>query len=470
MIQRLQVVRRVAGAAALVAAGFWAVRAPAIAAQAKPTCIVGVTVIDPATGARSAHRRVVISGDRIADVLDEASAGPTAACATVVDGSGRFLIPGLWDMHAHGSRRDSLYPLYIANGVTGMREMFGPPDARAFRAALAAKGIDAPHIYLASPILDGSPPIWRGSIAVTIAEEARRVVAEQHEHGADFLKVYDRLPREAYFAILAEAHRLGMPVAGHVPGSVSVWDAVAAGQRTIEHLVGVPTTCSDGEVRSEPVNSYAAVIRRQAEAARAFNPARCQLLYDALRRNGTWVVPTFTSKRADGWQNEPEFRADDRLRYFDADVRRLLDPPRQAPADLPDPAVARELFAFDQKIVGEMARAGVGILAGTDSMNPYVFPAFSLHDELALLVDAGLSPLAALQAATFNAAKFTGAVDRYGAVAAGKAADLVLLDADPLADIHHTTRIRTVFLGGKLFDRAALDALLARAEAAAKLP
>jgi imidazolonepropionase-like amidohydrolase len=102
----------------------------------------------------------VIRGDRIVEVLDEPSAGAAAGCATVVDGFGKFVIPGLWDMHAHGSRRESLYPLYIANGVTGVREMFGPPDARAFRAALAAKRIDAPHIYLASPILDGTPPIW----------------------------------------------------------------------------------------------------------------------------------------------------------------------------------------------------------------------------------------------------------------------------------------------------------------------
>jgi imidazolonepropionase-like amidohydrolase len=182
------------------------------------------------------------------------------------------------------------------------------------------------------------------------------------------------------------------------------------------------------------------------------------------------VVPTFTAKRADGWQNEPEFRADDRLRYFDADARRSIDPRRNTPADLPDPAAARELFVFDQKIVGEMARAGVGILAGTDSMNPYVFPAFSLHDELVLLVDAGLSPLAALQAATSNAARFMGASDRYGAVAPAKAADLVLLDADPLTDIHNTSRIRAVFLGGKHFDRTALDRLLSGAEAAAKLP
>jgi imidazolonepropionase-like amidohydrolase len=153
----------------------------------------------------------------------------------VVDGFGKFVIPGLWDMHAHGSRRESLYRLYIANGVTGVREMFGPPDARAFRAALAAKGIDAPHIYLASSILDGTPPIWRGSITLANAQETRRVVREQHEQGADFLKVYDRLPREAYFAVLAEAHRLRMPVAGHVSGSVSAWEAIAAGQRTIEH-------------------------------------------------------------------------------------------------------------------------------------------------------------------------------------------------------------------------------------------
>jgi hypothetical protein len=285
----------------VVAGAFWSVHAWAVAPQGGATCIVGVTVIDPATGIRSADRRVVVRGDRIAEVMDERRAGPAAACQAIVDGSGQFLIPGLWDMHVHGSRRESLYPLYIANGVTGLRDMFGPPDAGAFRAALSAKGVDAPRMYLASPILDGSPPIWPGSIEMSSAEGARRVVDEQHEHGADFLKVYQRLPREAYFAVLAEAHRVGMPVAGHVPSSVSVWDAVAAGQRTIEHLVGVAMACSDADGRFGPVHSFAEAIRQQVQAARAFNPGRCQLLY---RRCGEtargWCPPSQANARTVG--------------------------------------------------------------------------------------------------------------------------------------------------------------------------
>src|ERR1700758_3753354 len=208
--------------------------------------ITHATVIDTRTGKESRDQTVVISGDRISHVGDSSTLKATQN-AKIVDGSGKFLIPGLWDMHVHGTKFDSTLPLYVANGVTGVREMFGPPDANKFRAELAAKHLIAPHIYLGSPIVDGKPAIVPNSIEVTTADEARRAVDEQKQRGADFIKVYSLLSRDAYFAIIDEAKRQNIPVDGHVPNTVSVWEATAAKQRSIEHLFGMELACSSRE-------------------------------------------------------------------------------------------------------------------------------------------------------------------------------------------------------------------------------
>src|SRR5215467_8495847 len=183
--------------------------------------ITHVTVVDTETGKELQDRTVTISGDRISEVKDSKDTKLPAG-AKIVDGSNKYLIPGLWDMHVHFTRLDSTLPLYIASGVTGVREMFGPPDANKFRAELAAKHLIAPHLYLASPIVDGKPPVWPDSIAVGTADEARKAVDEQKQRGADFIKVYSLLSREAYFAIVDEARRQNIPVGGHVPNSITV--------------------------------------------------------------------------------------------------------------------------------------------------------------------------------------------------------------------------------------------------------
>ncbi len=437
------------------------------------TYITHVTVIDTETGKEAADRTVIVAGGKISDVRDSKTAAPVSA--KVVDGRGKFLTPGLWDMHVHGTNYDSTLPLYIANGVTGVREMFGPPDANKFRADLAAKRLIAPHIYLGSPIVDGKPPVWPNSIAVETADEARKVVDEQKQRGADFIKVYSLLSREAYFAIVDEARRQNIPVDGHVPNSVTVLEATAAKQRTIEHLIGMELACSSREKDLRPKILAAKPIGIEFDALvlaalQSYSDLRCKGLFAELRENGSWPVPTLAVWRSVGLLNNPQFTSDNRVRYFSGEFRDWVTgkaDPRTKEWSASEFGVRRDIFTAESKLTGELFRAGVPMLAGTDVGNAFCFPGFSLHDELALLVESGVSPLGALQMATRNPALFMDASDKYGSVTLGKIADLVLLDADPLQDIHNTTKIRAVFLAGKEFDRPALDSILRVAEAAA---
>jgi hypothetical protein len=354
--------------------------------------------------------------------------------------------------------------------------MRGPLDANKFRAELAAKGIDAPHIYLATPLLDGSPPTWpKVSIVVDTPEEARGVVDDQKQKGADFIKVYDRLSRESYFAIIEESQKQNIPVEGHVPDRISAWEATAAKQKSLEHLYSIPLACSTHEEELWPqiigAKSGSEYQRVLLEADRSYSNAKCQRLFADFKKNGSWQVPTLTVLRSIGLLGDPQFREDGRARNFSGDVWDVLlakDDPYLEELTPADFALRRELFAYDEKLVGAMFRAGVRLLAGTDAGNPFCFPGFSLHDELALLVESGVSPLGSLQPATRNPAIFMDASGKFGSVTPGKIADLVLLDADPLTDIHNTTRISEVFLAGKEFNRATLDQMLSNAEAAAK--
>jgi len=434
--------------------------------------IQDVTVIDTETGKEASHRTVKISGGRISAVI-AARAGKASSGAKIVNGSGKFLIPGLWDMHVHGNNQPwfaDFFPLYLANGVTGIREMFGPANAGQFRAELAARNIDAPRIYLGSPIVDGYPAVWPKSISVKTPGEARQVVDEQARNGADFIKVYGMLSREAYFAIIDEAKKKHIDVEGHVPRSISIWEATAAKQKSIEHLNGIGLGCSGREEELWPkvvaAKSAEELERLVVEASKTYDEEKCRRLFTEFKKNKSWPVPTLVVSRSFASLNDPNFTSDERTKYFGGEARRWLvadDDFRLKNKSDEYFKLQREYLAFDMRLVGELFRAGVPMLAGTDVGNPYCFPGFSLHDELAMRVEAGVSPLAALQAATRNAALFMGAADKYGSVKPGMVADLVLLDADPLTDIHNTTRIHAVFLGGRKFDRAALDGLLSQA-------
>jgi hypothetical protein len=438
--------------------------------------ITHVTVINTRTGGEIQDLTVVLSGERILRV--RASKGyRIPRGARVLDATGKFLIPGLWDMHVHGTKYLDTLPLYVANGVTGVREMSGPPDANKFRSELAAKQLLAPHIYLGSPLVDGNPPDRPESIVVETTEQAQEAVDDQKRRGADFIKVYNELSPIAYFAISKEAKRQHIPVEGHIPVRVTALEATAAGQKSIEHLLGIARACSSSNQNELLSKAIAARDQREAdltvlEAWKSFDEEKCQHLFAEFKKNGTWPVPTLDTQKSLAFFNDPKFKNDSRVRYFAGEfgdwVGGRFEAEDSKTWTKADYDMEREILVDDEKLVGKLYRADVPMLAGTDAGNALGFPGFSLHDELQLLVDSGLSPLAALQAATWNPAVFMGVTAKYGSVDEGMVADLVLLDADPAKDIHNTTKIFAVFFGGREFDRAALDRLLHAAETDAK--
>lgn len=401
-----------------------------------------VTVIDMTGTPARRGMTVVITGDRISS-LGKTGKVRVPKGATVVDGTGKYLIPGLWDMHVHLeiSGKEESFPMYLANGVTGVRDMGGDLDSiKKWREQSALGNLLAPRIVFAGPILDGKTPGFPLRVTVENAVEARQAVDSLKNRGVDFIKVHNFLSREAYFAIAAEAKKQGLPFAGHVPFSVTATEASNAGQRSIEHLSGLPTTYDDDEAR---------------------------MLFALFVKNKTWQCPTLVALRAIAFLNDADFTGDGRVKNIPPSVKESWDfqintffKSRTAEAI----ATAKTSVTGNIKEVGAMSRAGVEFMAGTDVGFPYVFPGFSLHEELALLVQAGLTPMETLQTATRNPAKYLGLLDSLGTVEKGKIADLVLLEANPLIDISNTKRIAAVVFNGRYISKEERERMLVDVE------
>ena len=439
---------------------------PAVArAGEKPLVFQHVTVID-ATGAPARPDMTLTVADGRIAALGKAGTVPLPKDAEIVDATGKFLIPGLWDMHAHLAGTEFL-SLCVANGVTGVREMhaFYPALVFYWRQQTAAGKLLGPHIVAAGAMVDGPKPRWPAAVTATNEQEGREAVRSLKQRGADFIKVYDKLPRTAYFAIADEAKKQGLPFAGHVPVAVSIVEASDAGQKSIEHLTGVLLACAanEADLRKEVDEQWN--VRLQVKALAGYREEKAQALFARFAKNGTWQCPTLTVLRALASLDDKEFTADDRVKYITPYLRTMLYP-KGPVASSEEFADRKKVFRKYLAVVGAMQKAGVALLAGTDTPNPYCFPGFSLHDEMALLVQAGLTPMQALQTATRNPAQYLGRSKELGTVEAGKIADLVLLDANPLEDIGNTRRIAAVVVGGKLLPRAALRAMLDKVAAA----
>lgn len=446
--------------------------APAMAAD--PALVIDhATVVDVASGALQPDMAVVVENGRITAVSPSPKTRPPKG-AQVVDAAGKFLIPGLWDMHVHTIFGDWLpkdekiiLPLFVANGVTGVRDMGGDlEELKIWRAEIVEGKLLGPRMVISGPMLDGPVPRFPSSAPVKNAADGKRVVDELQKSGADFIKIQSLIPRDGYFAAADEAKKLGIPFVGHVPDAVRASEASNGGQRSIEHFTGVFEGCStiEDQLMKGPKGP-----RRFVEA---YDPARTQALIALFAKNHTWQVPTLVWEHGQWLIDESDFSRDPLTKYapaawkdrtwpmFTKDILKDMDT---------DPLPVRQRFTqMELEMVKRMYEAGVPFLAGTDTAaGVHVFPGFSLHEELVYFVKAGLTPLEALQTATRNPALFFGKTADLGAVEQGKLADLVLLDANPLEDIHNTQKIRAVVLAGQYFSRDQLDAMLHGVETAA---
>jgi imidazolonepropionase-like amidohydrolase len=393
---------------------------------------------------------------------------------THVDGSGKFLIPGLWDMHVHmvfgdwfPRGKEVTLPLFIANGVTGVRDMGGELEVlQQWRKEIAAGTLIGPRMVISGPMLDGPQPRFPSSIAIKTPEDGRRAVDDLKRRGADFIKLQSLIPREAVFAIAEEARRQGISFVGHVPDSVRAAEASNAGQKSFEHLIGIFEGSSPLE------DEFLKGPKTESKFLSTYDPARAAALFALLAKNHTWQCPTLVWERGGNLIDQTNFARDVRARYVPAywkDVtwKRFTE---QIMHDFntDDLATRRRFVEKELEVVNAMHRAGVSFLAGTDTPpGVYIFPGFSLHEELQRFVAAGFTPMEALQTATLNPAKFLGMDDRLGTVEKGKFADLVLLDANPLDDIRNTQKIAGVIANGRYFSRTDLDKMLAGVQEAA---
>ena len=456
---------------------------PSLLAQARSVLIQNVTVIDSTGSVPMPHVSVLIVGDTIKSVAPAAKARPARASQSVVDGRGKFLIAGLWDMHVHSlskNQPDRFFPLFIANGVTGIRDMGGDiplPQVAQIKNEIAEGSRIGPEIFAAGPILEGEHPFWPFSIALKDADDARRVIPTLVADKADFLKVYNTLDRETYLSIATQARQAHIPFVGHVPDTITALEASKLGQKSIEHLWGIPNYASsspeslrkmkaaaDDEEDSKAASDLYYKLNEMILAT--YDSKKANDLFGQFTRNGTWQTPTLVVLRSYALIHDPALRKDPRNAYMPDDVLRFWESMSGTP-DARNDQIQWRLFGRDIQIVKAMHAAHVPLLAGTDTPNPYTYPGFSLPDELELLVSAGLSPMEALQTATLRAAEFLGVQREFGSVEQGKIANLVLLDANPVEDIRAIRRVRAVIVRGCLFDRAKLDDLLATPKKAA---
>jgi imidazolonepropionase-like amidohydrolase len=418
-----------------------------VAPQTPALAITGVNVIDVVDGRIVPNCTVTIRGKTIASVAQN-SAPP--GDAQIVDGQGKFVIPGLWDMHAHMEMTgESWLQLYVANGVTGIRDMGSALDVILnLRDATSSGRTLGPQIVAAGPILDDAPGDWPFRMRVRTPEEGRAAVQLLKRRGVDLIKVHNYTPRDVFFAIADEARQQKLPVAGHVPLKVTIQEGVDAGMVSIEHL------SEDGRVW------------KACSGGSQYRPDACRPFFEMLARRRVWQTPTLLAMAEIPVIGTPASAISrDQMAY--ANKRYLAIHAGNQSFFLKQPEVVgilKNLAEVGKVVTRDMALVGVGILAGCDAM----IAGFCVHDELAAMVAGGMTPLAALQTATVNPARYLGRESTLGTVAAGRQADLVLLDANPLDDIGNVRRIRAVITAGRFFDRSALDQLLTRAKAAAQ--
>lgn len=447
-----------------------------------------VNAVDAVAGLRE-EVTVVIRGNRIASV----EAAPSLRVpddARTIDGTGKYLIPGLWDAHVHLTfERDvtpAMFRLFLTNGVTSIRDTGGLLDlVLPLREAARKDTQGSPRVMMAGPLLDGIPTVYDGlspgrpkiGLGAASVPDAEALFDKISAAGVDLIKTYEMLTPAAFAAVLQRANRKGLIVTGHIPLSMDVISASNAGLRSMEHLRNVEMSCSRHaeqllEARrhllEQGANQLGGVLRaqiHQAQRTRAVNTqdaTKRDLVLTTLAANDTWQIPTLTVVIDHDLHDNPEWR--ETFKYLPESARRRWTKNALEPANVPRGAdrEAYEEWAFD--MVGRMSKSGIGIMAGTDCPIVFLTPGFSLHEELKLLAKCGLTPIQILEAATFRPSQYFKMEAELGTIRKNMLADLVLLDANPLQDIGNTSKINAVVRDGKLYDRNALNQMLSELE------
>lgn len=419
--------------------------------------IENVAVIDVVNGSVNSGLTVVIENNRISSIQ---SVSDKTDNDTVIDGSGKFLIPGLWDMHTHRIHMQQLQLLFLANGITGVRDLGSEAEKTlALRNDVNNGERLGPRIFSTGHMVDG-PKDYPWRITVESPEEGRAAVLKLKEMGVDFIKTHNGMTRETFFAVVDEAEKNGLPVAAHLSPQVSLTEASDAGVDSIEHVVE-----SQGSVL--PSEALASLTVFKEELTR-FVDQRAADVFTQLAKNGTAFCPTSYA----GWLWASEFDPEKDISrnpdfmYIPDEIKQEWEEFNPFPGveEVPEWIIEGRKFQHRKslEIIKKAFDAGVLILAGTDAPARFIVPGFSMHEELAVLVDAGLTPLQALQTATLNPAQFMGKEDDHGTIEVGKIADLVLLSANPLENIRNTRHIEAIIFNGTYLPRVEFDEMLFR--------
>ncbi|MDZ4714445.1 MAG: amidohydrolase family protein [Cytophagales bacterium] len=451
-------------------------------------CIQNITTIDPTDGLRE-NQTVIIKGGKIDKIA------PTAELKLspknhIIDGTGKYLIPGLWDAHIHFAFMESLAPrmfdLFMIYGITSVRDTGGQIDfVKNWKDRAAANPTDAPRVMIAGPLLDGMPNVYDGSdpghpplsVGSSSVEAITKQVQMLDSMGVDFLKAYEMLTPAQFLTVMKLGKEKGLKVTGHVPLSMDVITASNAGLNSMEHMRNLELSCAStaGELlkqrqtmlvkgkKSAGGDLRSSIHAAQRETAvKNYDDEKANGILEVLAKNHTWQIPTLTLNRGQTRMSfaQPEWQ--ESFEYLPDTIRNLWQ-------GMIDKSVMTEIAPFRKaysewmnNMAGKVHRAGIPMMAGTDTPIGFLTPGLSLHEELVAMVEAGLSPQEALKAATLNPAKYFNLENELGSLKEGMWADLIVLGANPLENIKNTQRIEGVVKQGKFYDQQALDMIRKR--------
>lgn len=451
-------------------------------------CIENISIIDPEDGLKE-NQTIIIKEGKIYQVTPSQELD-LSKMNTIIDGTGKFMIPGLWDAHIHFAYIEEMAPrmldLFLVNGITSVRDTGGEIDfVKKWKDKSLANPTNAPRVMIAGPLLDGLPNVYDGSdsghpplsVGLKSVEDVTDKINELDSLGVDLLKAYEMLSPEQFGMVIQLGREKGLKVTGHVPLSMDVISASNAGLNSMEHLRNLELSCASnadslllqrqnflvsgkgdkgGVLRSR-------IHKEQRKIAIAnYDENKAKEVLNVLAKNQTWQIPTLALSTAhttryyadSDWQESFKYLPESIEQQWKSNIEGILE------NEVPSFNIQYSKWIFD--MVGKIHDSGIEIMAGTDCPISFLTPGRSLHHELAVLVEAGLSPLDAIKAATINPAKYFNIEDELGTIKKDKWADLVILDANPLEDINNTRRINAVVKQGKYFDRNELDQILER--------